>query len=869
MAVLKSIATGNWSDASTWALCDPTSVLDVEGGVTTPGTTYTNGSTFTPGAIDVAGICIKVASRSVSATGQVSVALWNATASSQVAGTEVTINATDIPVCTQAGREGLWCYFKFASPVTLLAATVYAVRVKSSVVGDIVLWRAGISAQWARQLVTTTTQAPAAGDQLIITGDKISPGVSNSYTVTMDETSTTDYGTGSTTLVSIWVGHDATLTYGTSPATNYVLRVSGLLGVGNGGTLNIGTTSNPIPRDSTAVLEFDCASDGQYGLVAYGGTVNLQGLSRSSGKNVTRCFLSADEAAGQTVLSVDTDTGWLAGDTIVIATTSTAAAQTEEMTLASNATATTLEITSGLAFSHEGNADMAAEVILLNRNVMIRSVSTTAMSYVHFGDYCVADLDYVNFKYTGSGTTLPKTGVEFATSNGSASINNCVAQNNEARGFVVSSGSAANISFVDCDVYLNGGTGNVGGFHIPFIGLSTSVSFTNCWAIRTTAYGYYTLTGNIAMSDCRAVGSTGPGGIYFNLATVTTPNTGSFSGNVSRASAANGVSIVSPFPLVLDGLVSRRNVGVGVTTLSVGVSLVTLNNLRSSGNGTNLTLGGIAQVTVNNGVFAGESGFNSIRAITYSGSGVLVLNGGSSGVPSGANIAHTVSALLVTATTLVNVIANDFLITEATDVASPTNLTPKIQYVALMNNNGVAGEHKTYFKEGVVSSDTTLYATASPSQRLTPSATSSFQQLCSGEFVVAVASGQSPTISVKVRESASGDGATYNGSFPRLILKANAAIGINADVVLDTATAASEGAWETLTGTTDPVTGDGVLTFIVDCDGTAGWINVDDWESSVSHDSKGMQFWLAGKPIAYNGSSGGVRIPNIRGGADQ
>jgi hypothetical protein len=84
------------------------------------------------------------------------------------------------------------------------------------------------------------------------------------------------------------------------------------------------------------------------------------------------------------------------------------------------------------------------------------------------------------------------------------------------------------------------------------------------------------------------------------------------------------------------------------------------------------------------------------------------------------------------------------------------------------------------------------------------------------------------TINAYVRKSATGDGAAYNGNQPRLIVRANPVAGITTDTVLDTMTVGT-GTWEQLTGTTAAVDADGALEFYVDCDGTAGWINVDDW----------------------------------------
>jgi len=88
--------------------------------------------------------------------------------------------------------------------------------------------------------------------------------------------------------------------------------------------------------------------------------------------------------------------------------------------------------------------------------------------------------------------------------------------------------------------------------------------------------------------------------------------------------------------------------------------------------------------------------------------------------------------------------------------------------------------------------------------------------------------GAATSISVWVRTSTVGDGAAYNGDAPRLIQRANAALGVTNDVVLATS-AGSAGTWTQLTATSSVPTDDGVWEFVVDCDGTAGWVNVDDW----------------------------------------
>lgn len=55
------------------------------------------------------------------------------------------------------------------------------------------------------------------------------------------------------------------------------------------------------------------------------------------------------------------------------------------------------------------------------------------------------------------------------------------------------------------------------------------------------------------------------------------------------------------------------------------------------------------------------------------------------------------------------------------------------------------------------------------------------------------------------------------------------------------------GSWQTLSYTTPVMPYDTVLDFYVDCDGTSGWINVDDWKSTGA-DSRKNSYWLQNGP---------------------
>ena len=90
------------------------------------------------------------------------------------------------------------------------------------------------------------------------------------------------------------------------------------------------------------------------------------------------------------------------------------------------------------------------------------------------------------------------------------------------------------------------------------------------------------------------------------------------------------------------------------------------------------------------------------------------------------------------------------------------------------------------------------------------------------------------------------------------MVKANVGAGIATDTVLATATGASTGSWQTLTGTTIAITDMCILEFYVDCDGTQGWINIDDWSSTTVNDTQELGYALNGFPFAAgNNESGG------------
>ena len=109
-------------------------------------------------------------------------------------------------------------------------------------------------------------------------------------------------------------------------------------------------------------------------------------------------------------------------------------------------------------------------------------------------------------------------------------------------------------------------------------------------------------------------------------------------------------------------------------------------------------------------------------------------------------------------------------------------------------------------------------------------------------------SGNTAAVTVKVRKNGS-----YAGDQPRLVVKANAAAGIPADVVLDTLSVGAD-TWETLSGTTAAVDDDAILEFVVDCNGVAGDVFVDTWTGGGDG---AVQGWFDGLPLSAGASGGG------------
>lgn len=856
MPVRASIASGNWTVAATWGLVDATSYLNSETGSEILTTAYsgTRSAAFTPGGITISHIAVKLSVRT-GTTGTISVNLEKDSDDSQVAGTEVTIDCADLPVAATADLNGGWIFFRLAAPVTLAAATAYQLAAKTSSASQVSLFRDGTTDNIARALITTTTGAPAAGDDLIVAGEYTGQGTSNSFTVTMDETATTDYGAASTSLVTpaIAICSKGTLTYGVTAATAYYLKVSGNVIVYTGGLLNTGTVANPMPSGSSGVLEFDCGTNVDFGL-----TVRNLGTWVGQGNPITTVwtYLNTDEAAAATVIGVVSSAGWAAGDVLAFAPTTQTASQVEHKTIDTVDSATQVTLTAGLTNARSGTSPTQAEVGNITRNVKIRGISATLQAYIDIKATAIVDLDYLEIYWMGSATTL-KRGIDFATITGFLNIQYCALHD-----FTVTSSIGLNTVGLAADNFT---ISNNVFYKINNAGL----------VINATTGTSYTVHNNLFLGSVAAGGiaSVKVGGVFTNntaagnaglgiLIVEANATIGTISGNTTHSNAAIGFTVQG------NGTVSNtttwRHPTWGLSP--IGSEDLFMDGVTIFGNSSrNIILSGTGKLTINNLVSNGDTTFPTAQGIDFNGTQVILeITNGNFSTVSGIKTAHTAADIRFNIHTYVQVVLHNTKLGAATEVSGQDTLMTPGSFIASQKHDQVAGNHKTWMREGTISTDSTIFGTAAPSARMTPLSStaklSAKRGSHSGMFHAAVNSGSTLTVSVKVRQSlvATGDSATYNGARARLIVLANPSIGINADTVLATATSASEGAFETLSGTTPAATDDGVMEFIVDCDGTAGWVNVDDFAVTAgAQDTAGLKYWLAGTPLVVDEPAGG------------
>lgn len=536
---------------------------------------------------------------------------------------------------------------------------------------------------------------------------------------------------------------------------------------------------------------------------------------------------------------------------------------TRKRTISTVDSATQVTLTAGITNARSGTSPTQAEIGYLTRNVQIFGKSNTLQGYIYFKDASIVAMDYTEIYFLGSATSL-KRGLDVENNSGSISVTNCSLHNFEvtgSRAFNVTSTSGSVITFSNNIVY------NIANEHIINIA-STGVQ----------TYNNNLLIANINSSTILSIADVGStytnnticssANVGINVSESGAVTLGTFSGNTSHTNNGVGISFGASRNGTATSCAAWRNGGSG---LQIGPSTIgiTFDTGSIFGNTTNnINVNGAANCDIKfiSYTVNGDTSFSSSYGFRASngGSANIYFESCNFGSASGIKTTHTTADFDPSGAANRFILRNTIL-ASTTEVASISTAI-SVQMVS-QKHDGTSGNNKGWFTYGTSIIDTTIFNTASPSLRLTPNNASNKFQSAPWEgagFKTSVASGATATISVYVRKSSAGDGTAYTGNQPRLIVRKNLAAGITSDTVLATAAAAT-GSWEQLSGTTIAVSEDCSLEFFVDCDGTAGWVNIDDFNvSSTATDSKGFKYWIDGYPMIYanntSGSGGGSYV---------
>lgn len=229
-------------------------------------------------------------------------------------------------------------------------------------------------------------------------GHKIN--IAPSHTVTYDEAAG-EYGddTSSTTSANNGIVVLGTLMASRSVSTD--LTVRGTLFEAAGGAVDWGSTSDPIPGNVAAVLRLNYSlalASGKHGMTSYG---QVSAVWRFRGKTRKRnTALSDDASAGAATISVADDTGWEAGDQIVIASDTLDPTRAELVTISGtspNWTVSPLLSNARAAGTEVGN---------LSSNVIVRAHTANRPAAVSFAvgslNSMVTDIAHVRFENIGN-----------------------------------------------------------------------------------------------------------------------------------------------------------------------------------------------------------------------------------------------------------------------------------------------------------------------------------------------------------------------------------------------------------------------------------------------------------------------------------
>ena len=601
------------------------------------------------------------------------------------------------------------------------------------------------------------------------------------------------------------------------------------------------------------------------------------------------------EATGANVtMKVDSTSGWKNGDRLV-ALASSRGQLPILYTISTVDSATQVTLTAGSTGYHSGlndvNGDVRAYVGNLTRNIQIRGISTSLQGFVDLVSFAACVLhEHTEFYQLGS-NTANKRGYSTRTQTfgghlyflGATIHDNIVASSG---GFIMTNNNAAHPTypFIDGLVVANtasaanavniGANAQSSGFicdNSLFAGNNHSVTVVNLTSSGGYVFRNNVATGAGASQHAITMGHTGNahtpvftgnlllgggsgGGGGLNVATgpaggvIGDSTYGNRAVRVQGGSSGGCVQFYSGAAstnsqFVVDGFEAFGCGGAGVNSGQVtfgGMQQALLVNLKFNlganitANNCNLAFAGLgADITVDN-MLSGQQ----TPQVTWSDVGMAQVNQNVNGRITFRNCRFG------NANWLFNPTISTFggagysqLVSLSHNQTSGAFSGYKAHKPSILNTGAY---NLTFFAK--CETDTVRFRTAAPSLKITPSATLSKVENIIARVPVNSGSTITPTVYVRLSQSASGDSANYNGAAPRLILLADPSIGIAVDTVLATHSGTAN-VWEAMTGTTASFTGVGVARLVIECDGTTGFIGVDDFSCAGVSTTQDYKYW--------------------------
>lgn len=404
-----------------------------------------NGSTY-------CGIALQLSAVNGSPTGTIDLVLSGSNGSSTgtvsfpVSGlTQFTSHSNITP-----GHPQGWQYFTLPTPISFPNLTTIRVGVKTSVANKVSLIGNSL-ADLNRHYVTTTNGVPVNADVVHIVGNlnstELIPRV-------------VEYNLSALSLGNFYVHNGGTLNFHTLVNTTLTLTGANGMQITPNGTVNIGTSANPIAADKVHTINLN----NSFINVHNGASLNTYGSYKTP-----FALLSTDTLSGATRYPLTTNvSNWISdsvstsGADFLVITPNTSTITTFDTTSARSITSNVLSAWSGASFSHVAS-NYIPSVVNMTRNVRFIGTNTT-FGYIRFLDGSVSNLNNTQFRGLRNATYR---GLQFGTnSSGSVSLSNCAFNGDGVAStppfsFESTKSPTSNISIRGCNFFGYGATTDI------------------------------------------------------------------------------------------------------------------------------------------------------------------------------------------------------------------------------------------------------------------------------------------------------------------------------------------------------------------------------------------------------------------------